>query len=223
MINEIVASKGINGIERDIYALYTSNHSNVNAVYTILSTGNWYKTYEINICHKIPISSFLKALAKCMNYQLQNTSTTLTQSPWAELSKLYDTVDSSNISSHNSQIVTLHAAVKGNNPNLACTTAWQIATAFDASHANLYFGYASTNSSISDNCDFHFDLTSSSQAPTPPTPRGPSMQNNLNAFEQVLSLPQTTQIIETDTTGTWVMNSGVYGKQTAGTGYVLTK
>ena len=222
MVEEIILSKGINPIEVTICALDPTGTASTIANH--ITTGSFFLNNKIDICHKIPISSFTDALAKCMNSKQRrpNASSPLL-SPWLELANLYATVDSSRISTNSSYITALANAVGVDANNLACTLAEAICNAFDSSHANLYFGNAGTNRSIGKNSDLHYDTLGGSLLPTPPTPRGASMESCLQILQNNLGLNLTKQITEVDSAGVWAMNSGVDGLKSQGTGYVLAK
>lgn len=225
LITGIVNTKVLNEIEQNIFKIYTSLKKDVNATATHITSNSYMTIEKVNICHKIPISAFMKALEGSMNFQLKKTSTSFSAQPWAELVQLYSTVTSATVASPTSDVQAVYNAVMATNQqHQACSAAWQMCLSFDSSDDNLYFGNAMTNSSISDSSDFHYDVSvvSLTDGATPPTPRGPKMQTCLNDLESALGLAPTKQITTTEKNGEeWAMNSGVNGKQSAGTGWVL--
>lgn len=218
MLNEVMATGGLNDVEVEI--LNTYGHLSADKTARALKHANYLKAYKVDVCHKIPIHSFQVALCTVMNNQLATGGPYAAQM-WSDLEDLYDDVMTNCVAAPKSDIWALFDAIASGNMHKACSLAWLICLAFDASHNNLYFGFAVTNHSIGQAPDMHYDTFGPGVCP--PTPRGPGMEARLQALEVTLGLPKTEAFFETDPGGShWEVNSGVEGRRSQGKGYIET-
>jgi hypothetical protein len=174
------------------------------------------------ICHKIPYAGFEKALLALIDGSRKHGIAKYSHA-WDALEALLHVLEGTTNGSYNYNSG-LKNAVAQNSPNDIVAQANSLLAQFDKCDANLYVGFSMTNSSIGENADLHYRLlNATSNQPATATPRGQNIKTALNTLETLLGVPKTVEIKQVDQQQvTWSATSGVYGKISAGTGFVAT-
>ena len=184
---------------------------NAVTVVNIVKSYNVLSTYGFAICHKVPYSAFEKLLVACIQLLIAGNLNK------AMRDALTDVMDRA-IGNHNSWNKLVKALQKSD----ILSVEWyarELGDAFDACSDNLFIGYKSTNSSVGDHSDLHWDSLGTGVS----SPRGNDLLGLMQKAEGlVFGSWQTVSDTMTDTSGTWVLYSGVFGTKKQGTGYVLT-
>lgn len=181
---------------------------------------NWLSKVEADICHKIPYASIERVVEEVCDLvynSLGKKQKTSDPKITAFKNLVNDVNPKSNSLAKDLLESKTHAQILGN--------ANKLLNELDEAPKNLKFGHASSNRSIGQNLDLHFDALKTGPGPIPPTPRGLSMAKNLYKSEIELNiLPRTTQVVVAPhVKGSWVMTSDVPGKKSDDTGQIHTQ
>jgi hypothetical protein len=216
LVEDIKNNGAKNDVEERIQSELVSGKTAKQIVNDIVQN-RWLSKNGYDVCHKTPYGNIQKAVLDLINDQFGKTA------PVAGWDKLDDYIQS--INGKSTFVSALKTAATAAMPSAAAIAgaANNLLLHFDSLPDNLYFGYATTNRSIGDNADLHYDALSSGSNPEPPSPRGSGALRRLQSFETAVGRMQTDEVMETDTSGVWAMTSGVHGKKSDAAGYILRK
>lgn len=201
--------------EKTIKSIATTNGlgvvwGNAQSVVNVMTSYNVLSNYGFAVCHKVPYSAFEKLLLDSILGFIGKTLGT------SEEKALKDLLDGS-IGNHDDW----NRLKKWKDVYDIEHYARKLCDAFDANPDNLYIGYKSTNSSVGDSADLHWNSLAVGNATA--SPRGEDLLDLTQKGEQAIFGSQhTTSYSVTDASGTWVLYSGVYGTKNQNTGFVLT-
>ena len=216
IIKDVAAKGAMNAPEQDLIIEYKAVGQNAKKAAKRITVKNFLSGNGYAVCHKIPYASFEKLLLQMMNLHISGNPPN-----WVLLELLLQdagvsSTDASNWTNNLSGLVQA-----GTKQNQAAAAANNILLRFDACDDNLYLGFSTTNSSIGQNIDGHYNVLSPSPAPANMTPRGNQLWTRLNQCEQAVGLTVTKAIEVVDTVGLkWQMTSSAYGKKSQDAGYV---
>lgn len=213
LIQDVQTNGAKNAIEQEISTMLGKLTVDQTADFIIQQ--KWLSANGYDVCHKTPFGSVQQSILALINGQFGKTAAV------AGWDKLDDFIKS--ISGKSSLVSGLKTAATAAAP-VAATVAEKandLLLHFDSLPDNLYFGFATTNRSIGDNADLHYNALSSGSGAEPPTPRGAGALTRLQSFETALGLASTNEVTVIDKSGTWAMTSGAHGKKTDDAGYIL--
>ncbi len=217
LLDDIQGKKPLTQPEKAAIGLSTAT---TKKIAKLIKDTNWLSTNMYAVCHKIPYSAVERAFEALLNKE--TASPGANTNAWDAFDELMNQVYYGNSHGHVGQSTAeLLPLIKPGNEFAAGQQANQMLSDFDKDADNLYLGFASTNSSIGENHDLHYDVLTTATGAVAATPRGQAYAKLLNALESALGLSKSSSIEVVDAAGVkWVMTSGVYGTKSADTGYV---
>jgi hypothetical protein len=232
IVKDIIANTPLVQPEADLL-LYCDPKGKKNVVKIVrkMKKDNFLSTKGYAVCHKIPFAAVQRATVALLNQKLDKRAQKVAGQPklitlspaWANLELLTQELFGHGYATHAASMIMALKAVDTTNAAV-CSNAADVANTllveFDAASDNLFVGFAQTNSSVSDQGDYHFDIlnTPSSTAAIDATPRGVDLLTRLNTLETALGITPTRPEEVVDINGdNWTKTSSE-----AGIGWVVS-